>query len=195
MTKGIVVGVFACALMCGPAVHGQKPDPPKPTQPPPKPAAPAAATPGITGADRTFARQAAMDSMAEVAHGQLAADKGANDDVKQFGKRMVDDHTKANEELKSWASANKVDLPTDMGAQHKAMQDKLSKLSGDAFDRAYMAHMVSAHSKAVASFQRQAKSGRNADLKAWAEKTLPTLQEHHKMARTINTKVAGATKK
>ena len=134
-----------------------------------------------------------MDGMAEVAHGQLAAQKGASADVKQFGQRMVDDHSKANDELKGWASSNSVTLPTEIGKQHQAMQDRLSKLEGEAFDRAYMSHMVPAHAKAVAATQRQAKSGMNADLKAWAAKTLPTLQEHHKLARDVNSKLAKGT--
>jgi len=137
----------------------------------------------------TFAKQAAMDGMAEVELGKLASDKASNSDVKQFGQRMVDDHGKANDELKSWASSNNVTLPTAVSAQQKAMHDKLAKMSGDAFDRAYASHMVTDHAKAVALFQKESKSASNADLKAWAAKTLPTLQEHHKMARDINAKV------
>jgi putative membrane protein len=187
-----VVGVFACAMALAAPAQAQtaKPDPAKPPVQTPAAKSAAAATVGAT--DKTFATTAARDGMAEVEHGRLAAEKATNADVKQFGQRMVDDHGKANDELKSWASANSVTLPTDMGTQHKAMQDKLSKLSGDAFDRAYMAHMVTAHGKAVTSFTRASKTARNADLKAWAGKTLPTLEEHHKLARTINTKLAGA---
>ena len=186
------VTLFACAFACAAMAQAQtaKPDPHKPA--PSQPAAAAKAT--VSGTDRTFARQAAIEGIAEVEHGRLAAEKATNADVKQFGQRMVDDHGKANDELKSWASANNVTLPTDMGAQHKAMQDRLTKLSGDAFDRAYMAHMVTAHGRAVSSFQRASKTARNADLKAWAAKTLPTLQEHHKLARTVNTKVAAGSK-
>ena len=185
------VGFLACALFCVPLAAAQsKPAPPAPTAQ--KAPAAQAATAKVGAADTAFAKQTAMDGIAEVEHGRLAADKATNPDVKQFGQRMVDDHTKANDELKSWASTNNVTLPADMGPQHKAMQDKLSKMSGDAFDKAYMAHMVSAHAKAVAAFQRESKSGGNADLKAWADKTLPTLQEHHTMARSLNTKVAGA---
>jgi len=135
-----------------------------------------------------------MDGMAEVDLGKLAADKASNSDVKQFAQRMVDDHGKANDELKSWASSNNVTLPTEVNAQQKAMHDKLAKMSGDAFDRAYASHMVADHAKAVASFQHASKTAANADLKAWAAKTLPTLEEHHKMARDINAKVGTANK-
>jgi putative membrane protein len=189
-----VMGVFACVVALAAPLQAQtaKPDPAKP--PVQTPAAKGSAASTVSPADKNFATQAARDGMAEVEHGRLAADKAANADVKQFGQRMVDDHGKANDELKSWASANNVTLPADIGAQHKAMQDKLAKLTGDAFDRAYMAHMVTAHGKAVSLFQRGSKTAKNADLKAWAAKTLPTLEEHHKQARTINTKVAGAKK-
>jgi putative membrane protein len=108
--------------------------------------------------------------------------------VKQFAERMVDDHGKTNTELKSLAAQKNVTLPTELDAKHKAMQDKLSKLSGAAFDRAYMAHMVNAHKDAVALFEKQARSGNDAELKAFAEKKLPTIQQHLKMAQDLNAK-------
>jgi putative membrane protein len=137
-------------------------------------------------ADSTFMRTAAMDGMAEVEHGKLAAQNAASSEVKQFAQRMVDDHGKANAELKSLASQKNVTLPTELDAKHKAMQEKLSKLNGAAFDSAYMAHMVTAHKEAVALFQREAKTGKDAETKSFAEKTLPTLQEHLKMAQDLS---------
>jgi putative membrane protein len=145
-------------------------------------------------ADAMFIRTAAMDGMAEVEHGRLAAQNAAHDDVKQFGQRMVDDHSKAGDELKGLASQKNVTLPTELDAKHKAMHEKLSKMNGAAFDRAYMAHMVTAHQQAVALFQKEASGGKDADAKAWAAKTLPTLQEHLKTARGVNAKVMGAAK-
>jgi putative membrane protein len=141
------------------------------------------------GADAAFMRQAAADSTAEVEHGRLAAQNGQSNDVKQFGQRMVDDHSKANDELKGLASQKQVTLPTELEGKHRAMQDRLMKLKGAAFDKAYMAHMVTAHQQAVSLFQRESKAGKDADAKAWAAKTLPTLQEHLKMARDINGKL------
>ena len=105
---------------------------------------------------------------------------------------MVDDHGKANDELTSWASKNAVTLPTDLDAKHKADQDKLAKLSGAAFDRAYMTAMVADHNKDVAEFKHASTTAKNADLKAWAAKTLPTLEEHQKMATETNAKVKGS---
>jgi putative membrane protein len=171
-----------------------KPEIPK-AQPPTKPGASSAAPSGLSAADQAFAKEAAIGSMAEVDLGQLAASKASSPDVKQFGQRMVDDHGKANEELKSWASQKSVNLPTELDAKHKAEHEKLEKLSGDAFDRAYMTSMVADHNKDVAEFQRQSKSAKDPDLKAWATKTLPTLQDHQKSAKEISAKVKGSAAK
>jgi putative membrane protein len=146
----------------------------------------------VAAADKTFAEHAAQGSMAEVAMGKLAAQNASSSDVKQFGQRMVDDHGKANTELMSWASKKNVTLPTDVDAKHKSEQARLAKLSGPEFDRAYMAMMVADHNKDVAEFQRAPKTVKDPDLKAWAAKTLPTLQEHQKTAQEINAKVKGA---
>jgi putative membrane protein len=148
----------------------------------------------LPAAETTFVKEAAIGGMAEVEMGQLASTKAQSADVKQFGQRMVDDHGKANNELKSLASQKNVTLPAELDAKHKALRDKLEKMSGAEFDRAYMAEMVADHNKDVASFSREAKSGKDPELKAWAAKTLPTLQEHQKMAREINSKVGGAAK-
>ena len=147
-----------------------------------------------SSADAAFMRQAANDGMAEVEHGRLATQNASSDDVKQFGQRMVDDHSKANDELKGLASQKNVTLPATMDAKHQAMQAKLAKLKGAAFDTAYMSHMVTAHGQAVALFQKEAKGGTDADAKAWAAKTLPTLQEHHKSAQALNARLKGAKK-
>ncbi len=147
-------------------------------------------------ADTAFAKEAAIGGMAEVELGNLAKEKASSNDVKQFGDRMVTDHSKANDELKQWAQQKNVTLPTTLDAKHKATRDRLAKLSGDAFDKAYMHDMVTDHQKDVAAFKRESTSGKDADLKAWAAKTLPTLQEHLKLAQDTATKVgAGARAK
>ena len=143
--------------------------------------------------DSTFVTEAAADGTAEVEHGRLATQNASSADVKQFGQHMVDDHSKANTELKSIASQKQITIPAELTGKHKAMQDKLSKLKGAEFDKAYMAHMVTAHQQAVNLFEREVKTGKDAELKAWAQKTLPNLQEHLKMARDINAKL-GKTK-
>ena len=120
-----------------------------------------------------------------------AKEKASNADVKQFGERMVTDHGKANDELKQWAQEKNVTLPTELDARHKATRDRLSKLSGDTFDKAYMREMVSDHQKDVAAFKKESSAAHDSDLKAWAGKTLPTLEEHLKMAQDTNKKVSG----
>ena len=132
----------------------------------------------LSAADSKFIHEAAAGGMAEVELGRLAADKASSPDVKQFGQRMVDDHGKANDELKSLASQKGVTLPSSPDAAQKSTQARLSKLSGDAFDRAYMQDMVKDHDKDVAAFKRASTTAADADLKAWAAKTLPTLEEH-----------------
>jgi len=136
--------------------------------------------------DEQFVLKASEAGLAEVNHGNLAAQKANNADVKQFGQRMVKDHTKANQELVDLADKQKFKVAQDMGEKHKAMQEKLSGLSGAAFDRHYMQHMVEGHEKVIALFKSEAKNGKDADLRTFAEKTLPTLQEHLKMARQIH---------
>jgi putative membrane protein len=192
-----VIGALALVcVVCAAPVAGQAGGSANQGQPKPGTtgAKPEGAMPSSgAGADAMFMRTAAMDGMAEVEHGRLAAQNAMQDDVKQFAQRMVADHGKAGDELKALASQKNVTLPTELDAKHKAMQDKLSKMKGADFDRAYMAHMVTAHQQAVALFEKEASGGKDAEAKAWAGKTLPTLQEHLKMARAV--KPAGSAAK
>jgi putative membrane protein len=139
-----------------------------------------------TASDSRFAMKAASGGTAEVQMGQLAVQKASNEQVKQFGQRMIDDHTKAGNELQSIASKDNISLPTGLNPHDKAVYDNLSKLSGPAFDRAYMRDMVKDHLNDVNEFQREANSGSNTDLKSFATTTLPTLQEHLRIARETN---------
>jgi putative membrane protein len=138
-----------------------------------------------TVSDSDFAKEAAQGGMAEVKLGQLAQEKGSSDEVKQFGKKMVDDHSQANDKLKSVASQENVNLPEGLSKKDQATYDKLSKLSGDAFDRAYARDMLKDHQDDIAAFQREARNGRDAGIKSFASETLPTLQDHLKMAREM----------
>jgi putative membrane protein len=139
----------------------------------------------LNSADRRFVMEAAMGGMTEVELGRLAAERGSSDAVKQFGQRMVGDHSRANGELMQLVSGKGITLPTALDAKHQAMVAKMSRLSGAAFDRAYAKEMVKDHNKTVALFQREATGGADADLNAFAQKTLPTLQEHLSMARAL----------
>jgi putative membrane protein len=133
-------------------------------------------------ADR-FMTSAAEGGMAEVEMGRIAVQNASDEKVKQFGQRMVDDHTKANDELKEIAARKNVTLPDGPNASQKATRDRLSKLHGAAFDRAYMQDMVKDHKEDVAEFQRASNRETDPDVKAFASKTLPTLQDHLKMAQ------------
>jgi putative membrane protein len=128
--------------------------------------------------DSSFMTKAAQGGMAEVEMGRLAVEKSSNPQVKQFGQRMVNDHTNANRELKQIASQKQVTLPTEMDAKQQSTMNRLSKLSGAQFDRAYMQDMVKDHEEDVAEFQREANNGSDPDVKAFAGKTLPTLKSH-----------------
>jgi len=139
-------------------------------------------------ADQAFAMKAMQGGMAEVELGRLATQKASSDDVKKFGQQMVDDHTKANDELKSIVSSKGVTAPSMADSKSESMKTKLSGLSGAAFDKAYMQDMVSDHRKDVAEFEKEANSGTDPELKAFAAKTLPTLRQHLQMAeQTWNT--------
>jgi putative membrane protein len=146
-------------------------------------------------ADQTFVKNVAMDGMAEVELAKLASEKASSDPVKQFAQRMVTDHQKANDELKSIAQNKNITLPTELGPKHKTLRAKLEKLSGEAFDRAYMNEMVTDHRKAVSTFRTESTSGKHPEVKQWAAKTLPTLEEHLKQAQDANRTVVGTAGK
>jgi putative membrane protein len=153
----------------------------------------------LKATDKTFVRKAAEGGLAEVELGKLAASKASDPEVKSFGQKMVDDHSKANDRLKQTVGTKGVDLPSDMSAKDKALEARLDKLSGADFDRAYMKEMLKDHQKDVAEFRREAKrAGADPDVKSFASETLPTLEEHLKMAQDVSKKVgvsgSGATR-
>jgi putative membrane protein len=141
--------------------------------------------PGVSAA-HTFMVKAAQANMAEVALGKLAAEKGQSDEVKRYGQHMVDDHGKANQELEELARQEGATLPTYVDKAHQAAKARLEKLSGEAFDKAFAQQMVKDHLLAVGLFRAQARSGRDAEVKAWAAKMLPNLEEHLKQARALS---------
>ena len=148
----------------------------------------------LSHGDRKFIEEAARGGMAEVQLGQLAAQKAQSSEVKQFGQKMVDDHGKANDQLKSIASSKNVTLPTDLDHAHKRDYDRLSKLSGAEFDREYMKHMVSDHKKDVSDFRKEAKSAKDSEVKSFASSTLPTLEQHLQMAQQADATVRSASR-
>ncbi|MBV9506639.1 MAG: DUF4142 domain-containing protein [Acidobacteriia bacterium] len=136
----------------------------------------------LSGTDNTFIMKAAQGGMAEVELGKLAQQRASNDAVKQFGKRMVQDHSMANEQLKTIAANQGVTLPTGLDPKDQAIMDRLSKLNGAEFDKAYIRDMVADHRTDIGEFQKEADHGNDPAVKQFASMTLPTLQEHLRMA-------------
>jgi putative membrane protein len=139
----------------------------------------------LSAADKKFVREAAQGGLAEVELGKLATEKASNDEVKKFGQHMVDDHTKAGDELKEVASSKGIQIAQQLSAKDKLTKERLSKLSGEQFDKAYMADMVKDHTQDVADFERESRSGVNPDVKDFSAKTLPTLKDHLRQAKEI----------
>lgn len=137
-------------------------------------------------AAHAFMRKAAQANLAEVELGKLGADRGQDAGVKQYGQHMVDDHGKAAKELEELAQQEGATLPTYVAPAHKAAKERLEKLSGEAFDRAFAAQMVKDHQAAVALFRTQARTGKDPEVKAWAAKMLPNLEEHLKQAQALS---------
>jgi putative membrane protein len=129
-------------------------------------------------ADQKFLKEAASGGVAEIELGRLAASKASSPEVKAFAQHMVDDHGKANEQLKAAVAPQGITLPSEMPSEAKKSYEKLSKLSGAEFDRAYIQDMVRDHRKDVKLFEDQAKNGKDPTLKQFAQATLPTLKEH-----------------
>ena len=135
--------------------------------------------------DAAFVLEASQDGHAEVALGKLAQTNAGSPAVKEFGQRMVTDHNKAGAELGAIAKKLGIKVSGDMSDKHKAEHKKLSALNGEKFDEEYVRHMIQAHESAVALFQKEAKNGEAKELRDFAAKTLPTLEEHLKMVRAL----------
>lgn len=144
--------------------------------------------------DSQFLKKAAQGNMAEVAMGKLAAQNAQSDDVKKFGQRMVDDHTKAEQDLEGVASKNNWTPPSDMSAMQKSEEQRLEKMKGAAFDRAYMQMMVKDHVGDVAEFKKEANNtAANSDLRDYAKRTYPTLDDHLTNAKAVRDALSAKT--
>ena len=139
----------------------------------------------LSSTDRNFINQAAQLGMLEVQLGQLAMQRGSSNTVKQYGQRMVNEHTQANQQLMQLSSQKGVTPSTNLDNQHKAAINRISSLSGKSFDNAYMEEMINSHNQAIALFQAQSQQGQDPDLKAWATKLVPNLQAHLQMANQM----------
>jgi putative membrane protein len=179
--KVFLVGAASCLLMGAVAIAQTVPG---------TGSASAQASAGQMSAnDKKFLEKAAQGGMAEVEFGKLAESNAQSQDVKDFGKRMVDDHSKANDELKHIASQTGATLPSGLSAADNTTKEHLSSMKGDAFDKAYMRHMVVDHETDVNEFKQEARGGKDPQLKDWASKTLPTLEQHLQIAQQVDAKV------
>jgi putative membrane protein len=128
-------------------------------------------------------------NLAEVETGKLALEKSKNEQVRQFAQRMIDDHTTALKELQTLAQSRGVTLPTETDVQHKTIATALKALSGDTFDHQYMERVgIGDHERTHDLLQKAVKNARDADLKAYAQKTLKTVDQHLSMAKKMETK-------
>jgi putative membrane protein len=140
----------------------------------------------LSGQDRKFVNTAAEAGAAEVAMGKLASDHAGSTAVKSFATRIVADHQKAGDQLKSIASAKGVTPPEQLSKKDQSELDKLGKLKGAAFDKEYVKVQIAAHKDAVALFGSESKGGKDPELKQFASTTLPTLQDHLRMVQDLS---------
>ena len=133
--------------------------------------------------DKTFLKDAIQGNLGEVSLGQLAQKNGNTEGVRNFGQMLVQDHSASNEKATSLAKKEGVTLPTEPKPEAKEEQDRLSKLSGDAFDKEFVNYMVKDHQKDIKEFEKQAKG--NDDVASFAKDTLPTLQRHLQTAQSL----------
>jgi putative membrane protein len=148
----------------------------------------------LSSGDKKFLEHAASAGMAEVELGKLAAQKGASQQVKDFGDRMARDHQNANVELEKLAGSKNLTLPSEPEKKEQRTLKDLQDKSGEKFDKAYMDLMVDEHEKDVKDFEREAKKASDPDVRAFADKTLGTLREHLQLAKDTESAVKGETK-
>jgi putative membrane protein len=133
----------------------------------------------------SFLQHAAEGQQSEIDLGELAVQKAGNEQVKQFGSRMIEDHTKARQEVQQLASKSGVQLPSRPGGLHKDIKDQLSKLSGKEFDRAYITAMLREHTKEMKELEQQSLLEKNPEVRQWAAGAVPVVKEHLTKANTI----------
>jgi putative membrane protein len=195
----VLIATATASLMLGAGASAQygRGDAQKPTQKPAtQPAGERGQAKPATGlkmADKNFLTHAAQGGEAEVELGRLAQQKAADAQVKAFGQRMETDHSKAGSELRALIAQKGLTVPGGLPPQEMALKNRLDKLQGSAFDRAYMRAMLDDHTKDVREFEMAAKST-DSDIKAFAEKTLPTLREHLKMAQETYKSVSSTSR-
>lgn len=139
--------------------------------------------------DRDFVKEAAMGGLMEVQLGKIVAERATNSEVKQFGQKMVDEHTKANAKLQQIAAQKGIQLPQQLDEDHMEKINELQKNTGPEFDREYISHMVDDHQEDIDTFKEQAEDGKDPALKQFASQSVPKLEQHLAMAKQIEEKL------
>ncbi|MCF0069630.1 DUF4142 domain-containing protein [Dyadobacter sp. CY261] len=146
--------------------------------------------------DEKFVLAAADGGMLEVMLGKLATKRATSAECKAFGKMMVDDHTKVNDELKALAGKKQVMVPTKLSNVKQQMYDSLAAQSGEQFDMLYMNMMIASHEETIGLFQTESNDGQDPDFKKWADTKIPALKHHLEKAKALfPTKPAGSSGK
>jgi len=143
----------------------------------------------LDSAEKKFLNDAALGGLLEVKLGQMATKQASNEEVKRFGQRMIDDHSKVNGEIQKLAQQKGVTIPQALDKKQQEKVDKMAKLGGGDFDKEYMKQMVDDHEDDVKVFEKAAKDAKDADVRSFAATTLPTLQEHLRLAKDIESRV------
>jgi putative membrane protein len=141
----------------------------------------------LSSADRNFATKAASGGLAEIQTAQMAKQRADSPKVKAFADRMISDHTQANNDLQQIAQQENLTLPSEPSKQERSATQRVSGMTGAAFDRTYAQQEVRDHQQDIALFQQEANSGRDPALKQFAQKTLPTLRQHLQLAQALTT--------
>jgi putative membrane protein len=150
---------------------------------------------GLTTAEKTFVKKAASGNLTEVELGKLASQKSDNSQVKAFGEQMVTDHSKANDNLKPIADSNGVQWPTELTGEGKTLYDRLSKLSGKAFDKVYIHAMVQGHETTAKMYEQESGKVKDSQLKSYVDQTLPVVQQHLKHIQSIQQSSGGSAQR
>jgi len=138
-----------------------------------------------TKKDSEFTKKVSADGLFEVKLGQLVQNNAFSPEVKKLGKKIVEDHIKANDELKTLAAKKNLEISSSLTKKDQKKYDKIAKKQGNDFDKTYSKCMVMAHKKAIAAFKAESEKGDDQELKIWATNTLPVLQSHENMAKEI----------
>jgi putative membrane protein len=136
--------------------------------------------------DRQFARDAAIAGLSNVELGKLAAEKASSEDVRQFGKHLLDDQTKTNDRLKQVVNQQNISIPDALDSKHQSLIDKVAKLSGPEFDKAFLKQQLKEQEAQVRDFSDEAQRGTDPKVKTFAAGALPNLQQQLDAAKSLN---------